>query len=497
MHYDIQHINLQHSESDCLIVGVFADKQLTTIAKQLDILCGGYISKILRRGNLRRECGQTLLLTDVPNLRTEHVLLVNCGKLSSFNESVYRKVIFDTVNALKNTAVKKASCYLTNLTVNGRNIYWNIRQAIELSHDALYSFTAFKTQEKSNSISLNELIFGFSDLSELKLAKQALQDGLAISTGIKLAKDLGNMPPNICTPSYLAQQARKLARDHKEINTTIIGEKDIKKLGMGAFMAVTQGSHESAKLIVINYRGAIKNKRPIVLIGKGVTFDSGGLSLKPSSEMELMKFDMCGAASVLGTITAVAQLHLPVNIVCILAATENMPDGKSCRPGDVVKTMSGQTVEIVNTDAEGRLILCDVLTYVEKFNPAVVIDVATLTGAVMAALGTVASGLMYNDETLATALQKAAEQSWDRVWLLPLWDDYQYLINSNVADMANFGRTTEAKTIAAACFLSRFSKKFSWAHLDIAGTALKNDGKHAASGRPVSLLAQYVLNYCH
>lgn len=327
------------------------------------------------------------------------------------------------------------------------------------------------------------------------LGEQAVRQGMAVSAGIHLAKDLGNLPGNICTPDYLAKQAIKLATQHKKLKTSVLEEKDMEKLGMGSLLSVSKGSREPAKLITMEYMAGDKKQPPIVFVGKGVTFDSGGISLKPGAAMDEMKYDMCGAASVIGLISACADLQLPMNIVGIIPAVENMPDGIASRPGDVVTSMSGQTIEILNTDAEGRLILCDALTYAEKYDPDVVIDIATLTGACIVALGAHPAGLLSNHNPLANDLLSAGQTSGDRCWQLPLWDDYQEQLKSNFADMANIGGKG-AGTITAACFLSRFAKKYHWAHLDIAGVAWKSGENKGATGRPVGLLAQYVLDRC-
>jgi leucyl aminopeptidase len=309
---------------------------------------------------------------------------------------------------------------------------------------------------------------------------------------MSLTKDLGNLAPNICTPSYLAEQAKELAKTYK-LKATILDKKEMEKQKMGALLAVARGSHQPPKLIALEYQGAGKKDKPVVLVGKGVTFDTGGISLKPAAEMDEMKFDMSGAASVLGTIKAIAEMNLPVNVVGIIPATENMPGGSATKPGDVVTSMSGQTIEVLNTDAEGRLILCDALTYAERYDPEIVIDIATLTGACVIALGNIATGLMSNDDALAQEVINAGEQAADRVWQLPLWDDYQELLKSNFADMANIGGRAGG-TITAACFLSRFTKKFRWAHLDIAGTAWKSGKEKGSTGRPVPLLTQFLIN---
>ena len=318
-----------------------------------------------------------------------------------------------------------------------------------------------------------------------------MQQGVAIGEAMNLAKDLGNLAPNICTPTYLAEQATRIAKTYK-LKATVLEEKDMEKLGMGALLAVARGSSQPAKLIVLEYWGRSKKEKPVVLVGKGITFDSGGISLKPASEMDEMKYDMCGAASVLGTITAIAKIRLPLNVVGIIPTTENMPDGNASKPADVVTSMSGQTIEILNTDAEGRLILCDALTYAERYEPDTVIDIATLTGACVIALGHVASGLLTPDDDLAEEVLRASGQAADPAWRLPLWDDYQEQLKSNFADMANIGGRP-AGTITAACFLSRFTRKYRWAHLDIAGTAWKSGKEKGATGRPVPLLTQFLI----
>jgi leucyl aminopeptidase len=347
-------------------------------------------------------------------------------------------------------------------------------------------------QDKSTKV-LRKIQFGLLTTKVTAALETELTQAVAIAQGVVLAKDLGNLPGNVCTPTYLAQQAVALAKSHKTIKTTVLEENDMKKLGMGSLLSVTQGSAEPAKLITMEYHGADKKHRPIVLVGKGITFDSGGISLKPGAEMDEMKYDMCGAASVLGTMQAIAEMGLKLNVVGIIPSSDNMPSGTASKPGDIVTSMSGQTIEILNTDAEGRLVLCDALTYAAKFEPDTVIDIATLTGACIIALGHVASGLYSNQDTLAQELLTASEQSQDKAWRMPLWEDYQTQLDSNFADMQNIGGRP-AGSITAACFLARFTKKYRWAHLDIAGTAWKSGKDKGATGRPVPLLTQYLIN---
>ena len=323
-------------------------------------------------------------------------------------------------------------------------------------------------------------------------AQRHVAIGQAIGEGSNLTKNLANMPGNVCTPTYLAKTAREMGKKYA-MPTTVLDEARMKKLGMGALLSVSSGSREPAKLISLEYNGGEKDQAPVVLVGKGLTFDAGGISIKPAAAMDEMKYDMCGGATVLGVMHALGELKLPINVVGVVASSENLPDGAANKPGDVVTSMKGLTIEILNTDAEGRLLLCDALTYVEKFKPDVVIDIATLTGACMVALGQQASGLFSNDDKLADALLAAGDESGDRAWRLPVWDEYQPQLNSNFADLANIGgRFAGAGT--AACFLQRFAEDYNWAHLDIAGTAWKGGASKGATGRPLGLLMQYLLD---
>ena len=397
------------------------------------------------------------------------------------------------VNTLKASGATESASYLTEVPVKRKDINWKVQHSIQAIDEALYTFNQFKSEKEEPRRPLRKFIFSVNGRGQLMQGEQAVREGMAISAGIQLAKYLGNLPGNVCTPTYLASEAMKLAVNHDKLKTSILEEKDMEKLGMGSLLSVSLGSREPAKLITMEYSAGEKGQAPIVFVGKGVTFDSGGISLKPGAGMDEMKYDMCGAASVLGVINACAELQLPINLVGIIPTVENMPDGLAIKPGDIVTSMSGQTIEILNTDAEGRLILCDALTYAEKFNPDVVIDIATLTGACVVALGAHPAGLLSNHSPLANDLLSAGQTSGDRCWQLPLWDDYQDQLKSNFADMANIGGKG-AGTITAACFLSRFTKKYHWAHLDIAGVAWKSGVDKGATGRPVGLLSQYVLD---
>ncbi|VFP83352.1 leucyl aminopeptidase [Candidatus Erwinia haradaeae] len=497
MKFSVKIYNLEKQSTTCIIVGIFESRRLSLAAEQLDAISHGYIRSILNYRTIQGNIGQTLLLHDVPNIRSKCLLLIGCGKSSEINLKQYKIIIDRAINTLNNTGIAEAVCFLTelNLHLKGSSTYWNIRKTIEVSHEALYRFNHLKSKKKIPPLALRKIALHLATRREINIGTHAMHHSLAIVAGIKIAKDLSNMPPNICNAHYLALQAQKLADLYSSTITTYsIGEKQMTELGMHAYLSVGRASQNESLMSIIEYKGkTTKNTRPIIFIGKGVTFDSGGISLKPGEGMDEMKYDMCGAASVCGVMKVVAELNLPLNVIGVMAGCENMPGGHAYRPGDVITTMSGQTVEVLNTDAEGRLILCDTLTYVERFNPDVVIDIATLTGACVVALGHHHSGLLSNYNPLAKELMAAAEQSGDHVWRLPITEEHQKQLDSNIADMANIGGRY-AGAITAACFLERFARKYHWAHLDIAGTAWKFDQNKGATGRPVSLLSQFLIN---
>lgn len=492
MEFNIKSGSPEKQRSACVVLGVFEPRKLTSAAEYIDRIADGYLSDIIRRGDMEGKAGTTLLLHNVPNTLCDRVLLVGMGREREFRDGEYCEAIRCAIRRLHETGSLEAVLYLTETPVKKRDTSWKIFQAVMMAMETIYRFDRLKSKQHEVRRPLRKLTLSVPRRAELAAGEEALQQGLAVAHGMNLAKDLGNLPSNICTPSYLAEQAVGMAKTYN-LKAEILEQKAMEKLGMGALLSVTRASQEPAKLIVLEYHGADKKQKPVVLVGKGITFDTGGISLKPSAEMDEMKFDMCGAASVLGTVKAVAQLQLPVNLVGIVPTCENMPGGNATKPGDIVTSMSGQTVEILNTDAEGRLILCDALTYAERFNPDAVIDIATLTGACVIALGHVASGLYSNDDALARELIHAADHAYDRVWHMPLWDDYQEQLKSNFADLANIGGRP-AGSITAACFLARFTKKCHWAHLDIAGTAWKSGKEKGATGRPVPLLTQFLLN---
>ena len=477
-------------ESDCIVVAIFEQGQLSPSAALINTQSNNYIDHIITRGDMSGKAGQVLMLQDVDGVTSPRVLLVGMGEQNKTSENNFNTAISAMTKVLNDSGADTACSYLADVKVNSRTTAWLARQTIIIATSTLYNYTHTKSNVKPIELPLTQL--GFFDFDDD--AEQATKAGQAIAEGMNLARTLGDLPGNVCTPTYLADQAIDIAKQHDSIQTTILEESDMEALGMGSLLSVSRGSRQAAKLIVMNYQGA-GDDRPVVLVGKGLTFDAGGISLKPGAGMDEMKYDMCGSASVFGTLSAIATLNLPINVIGVVPSSENMPDGDANKPGDIVTSMAGKTIEILNTDAEGRLILCDALTYSERFNPEIVIDIATLTGAIIVALGNQATGLMANNQTLADDLIKAGNDSHDRTWQLPLWDDYQQQLDSNFADIANIGGKG-AGSVTAACFLSRFTEKFTWAHLDIAGTAWNSGGKaKGATGRPVPLLVQYLLNH--
>lgn len=494
MEFSIKSGSPEKQRSACIVVGVFEPRKLTLAGELIDNASKGYLSDIIRRGDMEGKSGRTLLLHNVPGVLGDRVMLVGLGREKDFREREYRAAIHTAVTTLNETGAFDGALYLTEVAVRKRDANWRVRQAAMVAQDAVYRFDAMKSKKDEVRRPLRKLTLAVERRNELAGAERAMSEGSAIASGLALAKDLGNLPGNICTPSYLAERAVELARE-TGMSCKVLDRKDCEELKMGSFLSVANGSRQPPKFIVLEYNGAGKGTgaKPIVLIGKGITFDTGGISLKPGEGMDEMKFDMCGAASVLGTMKAVAALKPNLNIVALIPTTENMPGGAATKPGDIVTTMSGQTVEILNTDAEGRLILNDALTYAERYHPACVVDIATLTGACVIALGHVASGLYSNTDSLARELAHAGDEAHDRAWHMPLWDEYQEQLKSNFADMANIGGRP-AGSVTAACFLSRFAKKFEWAHLDIAGTAWKSGAAKGATGRPVPLLVHFLLH---
>jgi leucyl aminopeptidase len=462
-------------------------------ARHIDAQMGGVIGRLHSSGDFAAKLGDTLLLTSPAGAAAQRVLLVGLGARASFGRKQYRKALQAGAQALARTGAADAVIYLAQEDVPSMDAGYRARAVAEAVSGQMYKIPDLKTGAKQKPGKLAAVAVAAENARSTRALEKGLKIGAAVAHGSALARDLGNLPPNVCTPTYLGERAEALAKEWPRIKTRVLGESEIKELKMGAFLAVTQGSAQPPRLIVCEYRGAAKGAAPICLIGKGITFDSGGISLKDPPGMDEMKFDMLGAASVLGTLRAAAELQLPLNIVGIVPACENLPDGKAVKPADIVTTMSGQTVEILNTDAEGRLILCDAMTYSRRFKPAAVVDIATLTGACIIALGHHLTGLMSNTDTLAEELLAAGVRADDRAWHLPIGEDYADQLKSNFADFANVGGR-EGGACTAATYLSKFAKDLTWAHLDIAGTAWVSGSQKSSTGRPVPLLLEFLLH---
>ena len=485
LEFQINSENPLQTETDCLVVGVYADKSLSPSAKALDEASGGRLTALLDRGDISGKTGRTSLVHDVSGIKAPRILVVGLGEAAKFAVPQYIKAVADAVRALRVGPAKKILITLTEIEVKSRDADWTLRQAVIAADHAAYEYTA--TRSKKAEVTLQHI-----SLQADATQAQALVNGVAVAIGVQLTRELGNLPPNICNPEYLAQQARKIAAEHDGVTCEVLERADMEKLGMGSLLAVARGSANPPKLIVLKWNGGGEAK-PYALVGKGITFDTGGINLKTQGGIEEMKYDMLGAGTVIGTFLSATLMKLPLNLVMVVAAVENMPDADAYRPSDVLTSMSGKTIEVGNTDAEGRLVLCDALTYVQRFEPQATVDVATLTGACVVALGKYATGLMSKHDDLADELYQAGEQVFDRAWRLPLWDEYQTLIDSAFADIYNIGGKG-AGAITAGCFLARFTEGQRWAHLDIAGTSWDEGRKGMANGRPVGLLTQWLLD---
>jgi len=477
----------------CAVVGVYENGELSAAARHIDTQIGGIISRLHAGGDFGAKLGDTLLLPHPAGAAAARVLLVGFGPRASFARKPYRKALQASAQALAKTGAGDAAVYLALEDVPTMDSHQRARAVAEVFCAQTYRIPDLKTGPKPKPARLVEVSVATDHARSLKTIAAGLKVGAAIGRSSAFARDLANLPPNICTPSYIAQRAQSLEKEWPRIKTTVLDEADIKELKMGAFLAVTQGSTQPPRFIVSEYHGARKGSAPICLLGKGITFDSGGISLKEPPSMDEMKFDMSGAATVLGALRAAAELKLPLNVVAIVPSCENMPSGGAVKPADIVTSMSGQTVEILNTDAEGRLILCDAITYSRRFKPAAVVDVATLTGACIVALGNQICGLMSNDEALAAELFAASSRSDDRAWRLPIGEEYAELLKSNFADFANVGGR-EGGACTAATFLSKFAKDLAWAHLDVAGTAWVGGSQKGSTGRPVPLLVEFLVH---
>jgi len=476
----------------CLILPLHSGKKLNGKTAKINERSENAITRAVKRGDASADIGKTLTLHELNNISSDRVLLVGAGEAGKASRTEFRKMCSSIASALRDSGANMMIIHFEKTWFAAEeDAAWHAQTLAQSLIDSQYKFT--RHSDKKGKTARKKKCFIVVAKNDVRSCIQAVKHGVAIANGQALARDLGNLAPNICTPLYLAKEAQALAKSNANLSTKILTEVQMAKLGMNAFLSVSRGSRQDARLICMEYRGADTRKKPTVLLGKGITFDTGGISIKPSASMDEMKFDMCGAASVFGAMRAICELKPKSNIIGVVAAAENMPDGDASRPGDVVKSMSGQSVEILNTDAEGRLVLSDSLTYIERYKPAAVIDVATLTGAAVVALGKVCSAIMSNDNKLADALYKAGQVTGDLAWELPLWEEYQSQLDSNFADMANIGGSP-AGAITAGCFLSRFAKNYNWAHLDIAGVAWKGGKEKGATGRPVPLLMEYILN---
>ncbi len=493
MEFSIKSGKPEKQASDCVIVGVYESGKLTAAAASINQASSGFIAEVIERGDMDGKLGSALILHRIPGTDAQRLLLVGLGNHGEIKPAAYRKAVAASIKALAKTGVKVADTFLMEVDVEQKCDHWKSLQLVESSLDSLYQFNVMKgvsvQKEKAKKVSISEISI-FIEESQRPSVALGIKEGKALSSGVSFAKDLGNLPPNVCTPTYLAEQALAMVKSHG-LKVEVLERDELHQLGMGSFLGVAQGSVQPPKLIVLQHLKGASSDKPVVLVGKGITFDTGGISIKPGAEMDEMKYDMCGAASVLGTFKAIAEMGLNLNVIGIIPACENMPDGNAIRPGDVLTSMSGQTIEILNTDAEGRLILCDALTYAEKFEPAAVVDIATLTGACVIALGHHASAVFSNQDVLSKELILSGEDALDRAWPMPMWDDYQPQLDSNFADMANIGGRAGG-SITAACFLSRFTKKYDWAHLDVAGTAWKSGKEKGSTGRPVPLLTEFL-----
>lgn len=494
MNFLIKNCSLDKEKTDCIVISVFNRSELSDSTAYLDKYSNGYITSLIKLGDIKGNIGDTLMLYNIPNILAKRILLVGCGKKEEINKLRFKEILKNTIKIIKKFSIQDVIYSFSDLNIDDNNIYWMIRIMVLSIKKSLYKIIKIK-DEKTNNINIDNITLNILKNQDLFKAKTALKHALAINCAITSAKNLSNLPPNICNPLYLSHKAQELAKKYKNnITVEVIDIKKMKELGMHAYIAVGDGARNKPFMSVIKYSGDnIINNKKIALVGKGLTFDSGGISIKPAFHMHEMKYDMCGAAAVYGALIMAAELQLPLTIIGILSGCENMPGGGAFRPGDVLTTMSGQTVEVLNTDAEGRLVLSDSLTYLERFSPNVVIDIATLTGACVTALGESVSGLFSNNEELSDQLHHAAQETDDKIWSLPLFPEYQQELTSDIADLSNVGKG-KAGAITAACFLSNFTKKYRWAHLDIAGTAWKSGKNKGATGRPVELLCQFLLN---
>lgn len=491
MKISFKNINITQEASDCLMIGLFEGETLRLSGQQLDQASQGHLKAIIKQGDFTGQLEETLMLPAFPGIKAKRLVCVGLGQEAAFNIHAWRKAMSAGLKNLKSRAITKLIvCFpyaaLTPIDQLSALQYF-AAQALMMSYEVPHL-----KSKAPESVFAIENIFLVQESTENSQHKHAIAIGLATGGAANYARDLANLPANICTPAYLVESAKKLAKTHKAFHVDVLDIKKLEKEKMGAFLAVAQGSTQAPYGIVLSYSGGSKQDAPIVLVGKGITFDSGGISIKPAANMDEMKYDMCGAATVLGVLKACAELNLPLNVTGVIAACENMPSGHAVKPGDVVTSRSGQTIEILNTDAEGRLILCDMLDYCKTLKPKLVIDIATLTGAIIIALGPYASGLFSPDDELAAQLTRAGEATGDRVWRMPVWEDYKKMLDSRFADIANVSMDRAAGSSAAAAFLACFTKDYRWAHLDIAATAWLSGKEKGATGRPIPMLVEFL-----
>ncbi len=493
MRFEVWTKDLNRLGVDCVVVGVFEGGELPDETRLVDKAGGGRIGSLVKRGDFAGRLGDTQLIGELPGLRATRVLLVGQGSRTGLNRKAWRRSIHASVSALARTRIGSAALALARPAASELDDYWFARATAEVTAAALYRVNDLKSARKPRPVALGRLLAGPVAASGVVAARRGFAHGAAVGVGLGTLRNLGNLPANVCTPTYLANSARGLARRHpKTLRVRVLDERAIRRERMGCFLAVTRGSEEPPRFIVLEHRGGKPGSAPVVLVGKGITFDTGGISLKDPPAMDEMKFDMSGAATVIAALTVVSELNLPLNVVGLVPTCENMPGGRAIKPGDIVTSASGQTVEILNTDAEGRLILCDALHYARRFKPAAVVDIATLTGACVVALGAHHSGVMANDDALARELVESGRRADDRAWQLPLTEEYAEQLKSNFADMANVaGR--DGGAITAAAFLAKFTRGLKWAHMDIAGTAYLSGAQKGSTGRPISLLAEFLI----
>ena len=502
MNFKLDTTSATEINTACLVIGIFEETPLQGSAKLIDQASNGALQRLIKSGDVSSDWKDSTMLHGLDGVAAKRILVMGYGEVEKFNAVRFDNVCMSAGEFLREHTTTSAHICLNELadsdeknpaaatgSENGLgDPAWRLRQvAVNLSR-ANYRYTATKAPKEHDNEPLSSASFNADDKMQA-----VLDQASGLAKGYLRSRELGNLPPNICTPAYLAEQALEIAESYRNVSVEILEKDEMSELKMSALLAVGQGSVNEPRLIVLKYQGGDENKRPVVLVGKGITFDTGGISLKPGPNMEQMKFDMGGAASVFGAFEACADMQLPINLVCIIAAAENMPDGNAYRPGDVLTSMSGKTIEVLNTDAEGRLVLCDALTYSQRFNPLALIDVATLTGACVVALGHHASAIMSKHDDLADELIEAGQTAIDRGWRLPLWDDYQPQIKSTFADMKNVGGMA-AGSITAGCFLSRFTDGQRWAHIDCAGSTWIWGSDKGSTGRPVGLLTQFLIN---